>query len=111
MKNTIYNERPQGTGSCIGESYNDYMSPVKAKVGKTSSALHSPRNMNELTAGSNESKTKSKNFNINKALIDKAMKAAPMTAKPGDSRGKPKFNFNFGGIAEEAKQYEESHST
>jgi hypothetical protein len=41
------------------------------------------------------------------------MKASPMTEKAKFSnrkggKGKPSFNFNFGGIAEEEKQSEES---
>lgn len=28
-----------------------------------------------------------------------------------NNKAKPQFNFNFGGIAEEEKQSEESHST
>lgn len=54
VKNKIYNERPQGTGSCIGESMNDYMSPVKARIGGAASAVNSPRNKNDLTATSGD---------------------------------------------------------
>jgi len=33
---------------------NDYMTPVKARIGGAASAVNSPRNRNELTAGSND---------------------------------------------------------
>ena len=117
VKNTIQNERPQGTGSCIGESMNDYMTPVKARIGGAASALNSPRSKNDLTAGSNDDlKQKSKNKDINKALIEKAKKAAPMTERANklisnDKAKKPGFNFNFGGIEEEEKKSEGSNST
>ena len=116
VKNTIQNERPQGTGSCIGESMNDYMTPVKARIGGAASAMNSPRSKNDLTAGSNEDKKqKSKNKDINKALIEKAKKAAPMTERAnqiGNNKSKkPGFNFNFGGIAEESKKSDGSNST
>ena len=29
VKKTILDQRPVGTGSCIGESFNNYSSPVK----------------------------------------------------------------------------------
>ena len=117
VKNTIQNERPQGTGSCIGESMNDYMTPVKARIGGAASAMNSPRNRNDLTAGSNDDqKQKSKNKDINKALIEKAKKAAPMTERAntlsgGNKSKKPGFSFNFAGITEEEKKSEGSNST
>ena len=118
VKNTIQNERPQGTGSCIGESMNDYMTPVKTRLGGAVSAVNSPRNRNDLTGGSNDNdkKQKSKNKDINKALIEKAKKAAPQTEraitfKDNTKSKKPGFDFNFGGIAEESKKSDGSGST
>lgn len=114
VKNTIQNERPKGTGSCIGESLNDYMTPVKARIGGTASAVNSPMNRNKLTDDSGDLKQKSKSKDINKALIEKAKKAAPMTERNafgGGSIGKkPNFNFNFGGIEEEAKSKDDKQS-
>lgn len=79
--------------------------------------MNSPRNKNDLTAGSNDDqKQKSKNKDINKALIEKAKKAAPMTERANNQMGnnkskKPGFSFNFGGITEEEKKSEGSNST
>ena len=104
----MYNERPQGTGSCIGESFNDFMTPVKAKIGGASSLMNSPRAQNDLTGGSDKQKHKK----INQALIQKAMKNSPMTEKAHkpSSKKKPSFNFNLGGNIPE-KASEDSHST
>ena len=44
-KKKVTHDRPQGTGSCIGESMNDYMTPDKApRIGGAASAVTSPRN-------------------------------------------------------------------
>jgi hypothetical protein len=42
VKKSILEQRPVGTGSCIGESFNNYSSPVK--IGGTASQRHSPKN-------------------------------------------------------------------
>ena len=72
----------------------------------------SPKNSKKDLLGNSD---KSKNKKINAALIQKAMKASPMTEKahkPAAGQKKPQFNFNLGGGPEIAeKGSEDSHST
>lgn len=42
VKKTILEQRPVGNGSCVGESFNNYASPVK--IGGSTSLAHSPKN-------------------------------------------------------------------
>jgi hypothetical protein len=51
-------------------------------LGGAASAVNSPKNRNDLTGGSSSNDaTQSINKNLNKALIEKAKRAAPMTEK------------------------------
>jgi len=50
VKKNILEQRPVGAGSCIGESFNNYTSPVK--LGGSTSLMHSPKNRLEGPGGS-----------------------------------------------------------
>jgi hypothetical protein len=71
VKKTILEQRPVGTGSCIGESFNNYTSPVK--IGGTTSMRHSPKNRFEGLLSTAE-KIKSNNSKITNSLKEKAKK-------------------------------------